>query len=632
MKTLLLFLEAVLFFNATVAQECGECSKPSIAIFDFEMKVARPDSASDIIEWMNLFYTGANSRYLTKQNEPNKDCIRWLDGAMINADLIQNGTLKFGATYTNLPSPGSFASADYILWGNIEKNATDYTATLILETGQSRENVKTVTTTFTNVGNNAFNAGATLSSQFGSILQVIRDFEVYKRDNDNMVAIKDLTYRGNADVITLTPEKTTVNAGDSVNIEIALTDCDGVALKNRTLQLQQFTFEQNDMPGSENGKFSVGEIVTDDGGKATVIFIPSAPGVAIARAGLPHYKPCGRWAVFFGEAALNVTKETMKFDAIWKYTLSTTGDTNWVKTIESTTFNFDSHTREYENAEFHIKGLLERNYAIPIVKSYDIVRLVSCSGMYAYSEDFHKDYTIVTPAITSPNIVIENHKHGGRAINLDAKISINPLKKEYPEVHVWGDIHRKGNDHYQYYNLDQGWTSDDIPVDDLSLGFSMNFTNSNLSDKKVEVSGETYKYSYTTTVKELNSNTVSDYHGHSLYTEATEEWDITISPYGSTTGVDEFSDDLPKSFSLEQNFPNPFNPVTSIDYNIAESSPVNIKVYNVLGSEVCTLVNEFQSAGTYRIPFDASSLSSGIYFYKISAGRFSAGKKMVLLK
>ena len=88
----------------------------------------------------------------------------------------------------------------------------------------------------------------------------------------------------------------------------------------------------------------------------------------------------------------------------------------------------------------------------------------------------------------------------------------------------------------------------------------------------------------------------------------------------------------PTSFSLEQNYPNPFNPSTQIQYRVASVSNVSLKVYDVLGNEVATLVNEEKPAGTYEVKFDAAELSSGIYFYKLQAGSFSETKKMILMK
>ena len=97
-------------------------------------------------------------------------------------------------------------------------------------------------------------------------------------------------------------------------------------------------------------------------------------------------------------------------------------------------------------------------------------------------------------------------------------------------------------------------------------------------------------------------------------------------------GVGDDESQVPTEFSLEQNYPNPFNPSTKIAYSIAKESEVSLKIYDVMGREVAELVNGRQIAGAYNIEFDASSLASGTYFYKLIAGEFTSVKKMVLLK
>ena len=89
---------------------------------------------------------------------------------------------------------------------------------------------------------------------------------------------------------------------------------------------------------------------------------------------------------------------------------------------------------------------------------------------------------------------------------------------------------------------------------------------------------------------------------------------------------------LPEKFELHQNYPNPFNPTTIIKFQISELSFVTLKVYDVLGSEIATLVNEEKSVGGYEVEFDATTLPSGIYFYRLQAGDFIETKKMVLMK
>lgn len=97
-------------------------------------------------------------------------------------------------------------------------------------------------------------------------------------------------------------------------------------------------------------------------------------------------------------------------------------------------------------------------------------------------------------------------------------------------------------------------------------------------------------------------------------------------------GIETISNIAPKVFRLLQNYPNPFNPTTSISYDVPLKSNVSLKVFDVLGRKIVTLVQKEQSAGSYRVQFDASKLSSGIYFYRLQAGSFVNSRKMVLLK
>lgn len=89
---------------------------------------------------------------------------------------------------------------------------------------------------------------------------------------------------------------------------------------------------------------------------------------------------------------------------------------------------------------------------------------------------------------------------------------------------------------------------------------------------------------------------------------------------------------LPAKYELSQNYPNPFNPSTKLEFGIPEEGLVSLKVYDALGNELATLVNENKTAGRYTVNFNASNLSSGVYFYKLNAGNFTDVKKMTLLK
>ncbi len=117
--------------------------------------------------------------------------------------------------------------------------------------------------------------------------------------------------------------------------------------------------------------------------------------------------------------------------------------------------------------------------------------------------------------------------------------------------------------------------------------------------------------------------------GGALGTSFPGLWTLQV-PACSVTNIPGL--ETPVNFDLSQNYPNPFNPTTKINYSMPKQALVTIKVYDMLGKEVATLVNEVKTAGNYTVEFNGANLSSGVYFYKISAGDFSSVKRMTLIK
>jgi hypothetical protein len=99
-----------------------------------------------------------------------------------------------------------------------------------------------------------------------------------------------------------------------------------------------------------------------------------------------------------------------------------------------------------------------------------------------------------------------------------------------------------------------------------------------------------------------------------------------------TTDVKETDTEIPQAFALSQNYPNPFNPSTTISYQLPTQSHVTLKMFDVLGREVASLVSETVPAGTYKKSWNAKGLASGIYFYRLQAGSFVETKKLILMR
>jgi hypothetical protein len=145
----------------------------------------------------------------------------------------------------------------------------------------------------------------------------------------------------------------------------------------------------------------------------------------------------------------------------------------------------------------------------------------------------------------------------------------------------------------------------------------------------------------------LKSSSVGIDHGQSLYPPYNVDINGVQRPRGSGWDIGTYESDFSSSvgyndshhitFKLSQNFPNPFNPLTKIKYRIAECEFVSLKIFDVLGNEVTTLVNEEKPTGDYEVEFDSHSnslrnLTSGVYFYRLQAGNFIETKKMILMK
>jgi hypothetical protein len=117
-----------------------------------------------------------------------------------------------------------------------------------------------------------------------------------------------------------------------------------------------------------------------------------------------------------------------------------------------------------------------------------------------------------------------------------------------------------------------------------------------------------------------------------IYSMANIHADENVLPKENQNVISYSGSEVVTEYALEQNYPNPFNPTTTIKYQIPISGNVSIKVYDILGKEVAKLVDGYMEIGRYEVDFDASSLASGVYIYRLNVNDFVNVKKMVLLK
>jgi hypothetical protein len=205
------------------------------------------------------------------------------------------------------------------------------------------------------------------------------------------------------------------------------------------------------------------------------------------------------------------------------------------------------------------------------------------------------------------------------------------------------DLGLQGNLNKKMY--DNGTNGDAVAGDSIFSRKVLASPDSTLSGSKAFV-GQVYKFGIHGGDNEGGKGGFGNNHNEnivdtdSIYTIMTDfgsinpafydAWDYDLHKPKKTTSV--FEAGKPLAYELAQNYPNPFNPTTKIEYSIPALSKVELRIYNVVGQEVATLVNEVQQAGLHHVKFDGMNLASGMYFYRLTAGDFVSVKKMVLLK
>ena len=208
--------------------------------------------------------------------------------------------------------------------------------------------------------------------------------------------------------------------------------------------------------------------------------------------------------------------------------------------------------------------------------------------------------------------------------------------------------------------LGQSWSSNTWANDYQAVDiFDANGNETEYYEQYWNGSAWAYTYDYTATYNSDNTyatelekyysgGILSDEYGYSYTydsngneaTETDQVWNgsMLVNSYRYTYSYNHVvtaiadNQNTPTKFELSQNYPNPFNPATTIKYSVPAASFVTIKVYDILGREVASLVNEQKAAGSYNVQFNGNDLSSGVYLYRMQAGSFVQTKKLVLMK
>ena len=207
-------------------------------------------------------------------------------------------------------------------------------------------------------------------------------------------------------------------------------------------------------------------------------------------------------------------------------------------------------------------------------------------------------YSLASPVFQS-NTILQVFMFGDESNN-KFRFAIKETSSATFEVSPW-------------YNMD--WSGWKLISWDLSLGQTGNWIGNNILEPPFVFD------SFQLTYEIGNQSTATVYFD-----------DLRTAVFAPTDVEEETDMALPTEFTLQQNFPNPFNPATQIKFSVPQTSNVKLIVTDLLGREVATLVNDNLASGNYSVNFDANSVSSGVYFYTLITDKFKQSKKMILMK
>ncbi len=223
------FIYTTIELQGQPCHPCAERWERRVMLYDCDVQVPKPTDSSMVGRWLQLFFAAGGIHSQLMNNDPTVSCIRALDGAMYPTGDRVVDSLAVGIEHMNLPPNGAVKAGDYILWGRVKQSGSGYQLEVILESAITREKAASGTTFFESAYD-AMDRGAQVYAQaIAPISQTIYQWEQRKRDSDPTVAIGV-----NLDGFTIIPSKQQVSAGEEIDVEIRLKDCDGAPLGGRT--------------------------------------------------------------------------------------------------------------------------------------------------------------------------------------------------------------------------------------------------------------------------------------------------------------------------------------------------------------------------------------------------------------
>ena len=239
----------------------------------------------------------------------------------------------------------------------------------------------------------------------------------------------------------------------------------------------------------------------------------------------------------------------------------------------------------------------------------------------------------LSPAGTDPDVVFHRSTDGGSTWSSGIRVNQDPINNGKVQYFPAINVDDNGGLNVIYYD-NRNITSDSMDVYlSRSTNGGDNWTDYRINDHRFVPKTVTGAVGSGNQGDNIGITSVGDKLWPVWMDDYTGTYQIWTAPLDvNSIGITQISNVVPDGFSLSQNYPNPFNPSSNLEFGVSKLGFVSLKVYDVLGKEVKTLVNEIKPSGTYKVVFDGSNLSSGAYFYRLESSGFTDIKRMILIK
>lgn len=629
------FLFIIFIFSITnkiysQSTPCDDCPPPEVVLYGVQMNVPQPppdDSLGEyttpasqkaLLNWIALGDAMVPMAQISS-TDPENGCVQFMDGTMAqelaaNPDttvIIHQQNFSTG----DIPPSGTVAGVDYLIWSSIDYSGGTYHFNVYLEDAYSRTRIAAAEADFSDP-NKSQTAAQSAISQIEPVFDKIRTYQKNIRNlGGNDVAIDAKIY--------IIPSKGDMKGGETIPVVFQVKDCDGAPLSNRWVKIN-----------ATNGHFDKDSVQTDGNGQATANF--TADNVKDIANITGYYVP------YF-----TVTHKTNGADGDTTVNIDYVPVRNWVEKISENyiiTSNYSDNSNgsaAYRNQIIHSNAEVIQyvvgDFQDSSISVDEVIGAKGSSTLWGTKKIINNTYdlfendTYTTYATAAPS---EDFMYG---IGLDDFLQYGKYNGIgfmsgllLYETQEWNIYEAGPSVNPSPYSIDTTIIFEESPdvyqvftvgPNDIDGGNNATWTR---TDSGFIFKGDFVFDTTVTNPDDPNYNEKSHMEQHIV---------VHVTPYKNLTAVKSpFKSVLPVDYELLQNYPNPFNPATTIRYQIPKFSHVKLTVYDVLGHRVAMLVNEEKSPGEYSVSFNASSLASGIYFYRIKAGGFIQTKKLILLK